>query len=119
DDAVALFFHTTGVPAEAVAEMRHEPWWADVVALAPTLAYDSAVMGDLSRGGSLPVEVATRVAVPALVLSGGDSPDWMIEAGRAAAAALPHGTHRVLPGEGHVPSPQTLAPVLTEFIARR
>ncbi|NIL64887.1 alpha/beta hydrolase, partial [Salinispora arenicola] len=26
---------------------------------------------------------------------------------------------RVLPGEGHVPSPQTLAPVLTEFIARR
>lgn len=119
DDAVALFFQTTGVPAEAVAEMRHEPWWADVVALAPTLAYDSAVMGDLSRGGSLPVEVATRVAVPALVLSGGDSPDWMIEAGRAAAAALPHGTHRVLPGEGHVPSPQTLAPVLTEFIARR
>ncbi len=119
DDAVALFFQTTGVPAEAVAELRHEPWWADVVALAPTLAYDSAVMGDRSRGGTLPVEVAARVSVPALVLSGGDSPGWMIEVARAAAVALPQGTHRVLPGEGHVPSPQTLAPVLTDFIARR
>ncbi|WP_027660028.1 alpha/beta fold hydrolase [Salinispora fenicalii] len=118
DDAVALFFQTTGVPAEVVAELRHEPWWADVVALAPTLAYDSAVMGDRSRGGILPVEVAARVSVPALVLSGGESPDWMIEVARAAAAALPQGTHRVLPGEGHIPSSQTLAPVLTEFIAR-
>lgn len=118
DDAVALFFQTTGVPAEAVSEMRHEPWWADVLALAPTLAYDSAVMGDLSRGGTLPVEVAARVSAPALVLSGGDSPDSMIEAARATAAALPRGRHQVLPDEGHVPSPQTLAPVLTEFIAR-
>ena len=32
--------------------MRNEPWWAGMEEVAPTLAYDSEIMGDVSRGGT-------------------------------------------------------------------
>src|SRR6266496_3689228 len=39
-DAVALFMRYTGVPAEQVDGMRQAPFWPDLEAIAPTLAYD-------------------------------------------------------------------------------
>jgi len=102
---------------EMIAEARVHPWWADAEALAPTLAYDSAVMGDHSRGGTIPVDVAARAAPPALVLCGGASPDWMIDVGRRVADALPDGRFGVLEGQGHNAAPEVLAPVLAEFFA--
>jgi hypothetical protein len=35
-----------GMPAEAVSEMRETPVWAAFESVAPTLAYDNAVMGN-------------------------------------------------------------------------
>jgi catechol 2,3-dioxygenase-like lactoylglutathione lyase family enzyme/alpha-beta hydrolase superfamily lysophospholipase len=119
DDALALFVSYTGVPPEAIARMRTEPWWAGRVAAAPTLAYDSAVMGDVSRGGTAPDELLGAVSAPTLVLVGGASPDWMIDTGRRLADALPAGEHRILPGEGHVVDPDLLVPVLAEFLGPR
>ena len=68
-DAVELFMTITGMPPELIAETRAHPWWANAEAIAPTLAYDSAVMGD-TRGGSIPADVAAR-RPSALVLCGG------------------------------------------------
>ena len=48
-DAVALFMTTVGTPPEVAEGMRNEPWWAGMEEIAPTLAYDSEVMGDGSR----------------------------------------------------------------------
>jgi pimeloyl-ACP methyl ester carboxylesterase len=107
---------TVGTPQEMIDRMRSEPWWVGMEAIAPTLAYDSEVMGD-SRGGTIPVDVVGRVTPPTLVLVGGASPAWMIDVGRQIADAMPNGRHRVLEGQEHVVHPELLAPVLAEFFA--
>jgi pimeloyl-ACP methyl ester carboxylesterase len=116
-DAVELFMTTVGTPQEMVDQMRNEPWWAGLEAIAPTLAYDSEVMGDLSKGGTIPTDLLGRVTLPALVLCGGASPVWMIEVGRQVADAMPNGRRGVLEGQEHVVLPELLAPVLAEFFA--
>ena len=116
-DAVELFMTTVGMPQEMVDQMRNEPWWAGLEKIAPTLAYDSEVMGDASRGGTIPADQAGSVTIPALVLVGGASPAWMIDIGRQVADALPNGRHSVLEGQKHVVAPEVLVPVLAEFFA--
>lgn len=111
-DAIEYILKSIGMPEEMVEGMSHDP---RTVAMA--MAYDSAVMGDMSRGGAVPFNVAERVRVPALILVGGASPAWMIEVGRQIAEAMPDGGHRVLDGQEHVVDPGTLAPVLSEFLA--
>jgi pimeloyl-ACP methyl ester carboxylesterase len=62
-DAMELFFTIVGMPAEMVAEMRRsDPAWPALESLAPTLAYDSRVMGDVSHGGAMPADLARRSA---------------------------------------------------------
>jgi pimeloyl-ACP methyl ester carboxylesterase len=76
-DAVELFMTMVGMPQEMVEGMRHTPRWTGLEAIAPTLAYDSEVMGDIGRDGTIPVDQASRVTVPALVLTGGADYPWM------------------------------------------
>lgn len=114
-DAVALFMTTVGMPQEAVEGMRGEPWWAGMEAVAPTLLYDSEIMGDIGRGGTIPTDMLGDVIVPTLVLCGGASPAWMIDVGRQIAEGLPDGRLGVLEDQEHVVPPETLAPVLAEF----
>src|SRR5215218_2825995 len=116
-DAVELFMTTVGMPLEMIEGMRHTPRWAELEALAPTLAYDSEVMGDTSRDGTIPVEKASRVTVPALVLTGGADYPWMTEVGRRLANAMPDGWHRVLEGQEHTVPPEVLVPVLEDFFS--
>ncbi len=118
-DAVELFMTTVGMPREMVDGMRHSPRWAELEEIAPTLAYDSEVMGDLSRGGTVPSDLAGAVTVPALVLCGGASPAWMIDVGRQIADAMPNGRHAVLEGQEHVVAPEVLAPILAQFFDDR
>jgi pimeloyl-ACP methyl ester carboxylesterase len=115
-DALALFMGSVGMPAEMVAQARSAPMWPALEALAPTLAYDSAVMDD-AEGGAMPEGLIRRVAVPALVLAGGDSPAWMRDTARRVAALLPAGADRVLDGQTHDVAPEALAPVLADFLA--
>ncbi|WP_396455009.1 alpha/beta fold hydrolase [Actinomadura sp.] len=115
-DALALFMEGVGMPREMVAQARNSPMWAALEALAPTLAYDSAVMDD-ARGGAMPEALIARVSAPALVVDGGDSPAWMRDTARRVAALLPAGTHRTLDGQSHDVAPEVLAPVLADFLA--
>ena len=85
--------------------------------MAPTLAYDSEVMVDIGRDGTIPVDQASRVRVPALVLTGGADYPWMTEVGRRLADAMPNGRHRVLENQEHSVPPEVLVPVLAEFFA--
>src|SRR5215204_3185465 len=57
-DAVELCMTTIGMPQEVVEGMRHTPRWAGLEAMAPTLAYDSEIMGDSSTGGTVPTDLA-------------------------------------------------------------
>lgn len=111
-DAVELFLTSAGVPAEAIAGMRAEPSWPLFEAVAPTLGYDNAVLGE----GTVPHERAARVTVPTLVANGGASPDFFRLAAKATAEAIPGARHKTLEGQswGEV-APEALAPVLKEF----
>jgi hypothetical protein len=115
-DAVELFMTTVGMPLEAVAQMRIQPWWAGLEAVAPTLAYDFEIMGDVNKGGTIPTDLIGRVTAPALVLCGA-SPAWMIDVGKQIAEGLPNGRHGVLAGQEHVVPPGVLVPVLANFFA--
>ena len=80
-----------------------------------TLLYDSEVMGDISRGGTIQPELLGAVSAPTLVLCGGASPEWMIDVSRQVADSLPDGRLDVLEDQEHVVPPEILAPVLMEF----
>ncbi|CAG0930029.1 hypothetical protein TFLX_01556 [Thermoflexales bacterium] len=110
-DAVTLAMLTWGTPAEVVAGMRQTPVWAIFESVAPTLAYDNALMGD----GSVPTKQLASVTVPTLVLDGGASPVFMHNAAQAAADALPNAQRRTLAGQTHDVAPEILAPELIEF----
>jgi pimeloyl-ACP methyl ester carboxylesterase len=116
-DAVELFMTMVGMPQEMVEGMRHTTQWEQLETIAPTLAYDSEVMGDIDRDGTIPVDQVSRVTVPALVLTGGADYPWMIEVGRRLADAMSNGHHRMLEGQKHAVPPEVLVPVLAEFFA--
>ncbi|MFF4018456.1 alpha/beta fold hydrolase [Streptomyces sp. NPDC001843] len=111
-DAVALFLRLTGLAEGMIERARQSPMWADMEAIAPTLAYDDAVMG----GGLVPRDRLAAITVPVLASAGGASPDWLREATRAVAEAAPRGTYRELADQTHMVDPDVLAPVLTEFL---
>ena len=116
-DAVELFMTLVGMQQEMIEGMRHTTGWAELEAIAPTLAYDSEVMGDIGGDGTISVDQASSVTVPTLVLTGGADYPWMINVGRRLADAMPDGRHRVLEGQEHAVPPEVLVPVLAEFFA--
>ncbi|MBT2524161.1 alpha/beta hydrolase [Streptomyces sp. ISL-99] len=109
--AAELFLSAVGMPPEVVAQVREAPMWPELEALAPTLAYDDAVMGD----GTVPAERLAAVRPPVLVVDGGASPPAMRDAARRVAEAVRRGRHRTLTGQIHDVAPHVLAPVLREF----
>ena len=110
-DALALFMSIAGVPEEMVAGIRQSPWWPVGERLAPTLAYDAAVMGD----ASVPVPAYSTIACPTLVLAGGASPPFFRD-GEAAAAAIPAGRYATLEGQTHNVASDVLAAAVRDFV---
>jgi pimeloyl-ACP methyl ester carboxylesterase len=112
-DAVALFMRFAGTPAEQVGAMRRAPSLPGMEAVAPTLAYDhAAIMGE---PWSVPAELAARVPVPTLVMTGDAGLPFMPGAARVLSQAIPRGRLRTLEGQTHEVNPAVLAPVLVEF----
>ncbi len=112
DDAVILFMRLVGMPAEHVPGIRQHPMWPMFEAVAPTLAYDAAVLGE---DAAVPTGRAARVTVPTLVMDGGASYPFMHDTALALAQAMPHAQHRTLEGQTHEVVVEVLAPVLVEF----
>jgi len=114
-DAIALFMKYVGVPGEQIDGMRGTPFWPNLEAIAPTLAYDHTAI--LGQDGSIPKQRAARALMPTLVMNGGASYPFMYDTARALSKAMPHAELRTLEGQTHEVSPEALAPVLVEFFA--
>ncbi|MGH9555934.1 MAG: alpha/beta fold hydrolase [Terriglobales bacterium] len=113
-DAVKYFMtKMVGAPAIFAAVMQLLPMWSKLTAVAHTLPYDAAIMGDFS----IPVQRAASVKTPTLVIGGEKSPSLLQEAARQLAGALPRAQHRSLKGQSHNVSAKVLAPVLIEYFA--
>ena len=116
-DAVALFLtEAAAVPSFVVDTMRGSPEWAWMEAFAGSLPQDVALCG---VGQGVPAERLGRIAVPTLVLDGGESPAWMRAAAAAVAAAVPGARAETVAGEDHgvLRHPEVLGPVLRDFLA--
>jgi pimeloyl-ACP methyl ester carboxylesterase len=111
-DALALFMLLAGMPADHLDRVRQHPMWPMWEAVAPTLAYDAAVLGE---DASVPTERAASVAVPVLIMDGSASYPFMHITATALAKAIPNAELRTLEGQTHEVEAPVIAPVLEEF----
>ena len=114
-DAVTYFMRKmVGISALVVALMRLMPGvWSKLKAVAHTLPYDAAVMGDFS----LPTQRLGSVTIPTLAIDGDKTDPRLRRAVQAVTQALPRAHRRTLKGQTHNVKPQILTPVLVEFFA--
>lgn len=117
-DAVELFLRVAGTPDDEIAAIRRSPYWDGMEALAHTLAYDAACLGD----GRPPVGRLPSIAQPTLVATGAahppESPAWIQALDAAAdeiATHMPHAQRRRVEGQTHIIDADTFAPLLADF----
>jgi pimeloyl-ACP methyl ester carboxylesterase len=91
--------------------MRLTPYWSRSVALAHTLPYESAIMGDFS----FPKELVESIEIPTLVMGGRKSPRPLQDAVWAVANAIPNAHGKLLEGQAHNISVKVLVPELESF----
>jgi alpha-beta hydrolase superfamily lysophospholipase len=112
-DAVEYFqSHLVGLPDAVVAQLRQAPFRPALEAMAPTLVYEAAILGD----GLLRRQTASAIPMPLLAVVGEATTPFMIEAARALAAAAPTGRSLLLKGQGHDIDPAAVGPVIQEFL---
>jgi pimeloyl-ACP methyl ester carboxylesterase len=120
-EAVELFMRMVGTSDDIIEGAKASEHWAGAEALAHTLAYDAACIGD----GPPPAERLATITQPTLVATGDVAPDpnYMGEVpvdffGRAAdeiVAAVPNAERATLEGQWHMVDAKVLAPVLERF----
>jgi len=113
-DALAHFMTLVGLPEEAIAEARQSPYWQQGLSLAPTLAYDAAILGD----ATIPAARYRGIGVPTLVLSGTASPEFLRQAAAGTAQAIPGARHEELAGQDHNVAGESIAPAVAAFAGR-
>ncbi|AKR57694.1 hypothetical protein XM25_18280 [Devosia sp. H5989] len=119
DGAARHFFIAgAGVPPDMVEGMAASPFWSVVTAIAPTLAYDTRILERAYADGALAQRWA-GITTPTLVLDGEATPaelPYIRHAVETVAAAIPNARRRTLPGQGHGPAAEAIAPALREFL---
>ena len=111
-DAVKFFIvDIVGMPAISIWIMRMLPIWPKLKAVAHTLPYDAAILGDFSVSS----KATAAVKAPALVIGGERSPVELRSAVSAVADAVPGSMRQMLKGQTHNVSVKVLAPALMEF----
>jgi pimeloyl-ACP methyl ester carboxylesterase len=121
-DVVELFMRTVGSSEEDIAGAKGSPFWPGLEALAHTLAYDAACVGE----GPPPTARLAKVTQPTLVATGGVSPDsqagtrgmppdFFVRAADAIAASVPQAERQTIEGVGHMVDAKVVAPVLKRF----
>ncbi|HZD99348.1 MAG TPA: alpha/beta fold hydrolase [Micromonosporaceae bacterium] len=120
-DTVAYFMtKMVGAPAFVPYIMRVLPAWKKLKAVAPTLPYDFAILGDSQTGKGIPAELSKAIGsieAPVWCGDGGKSPAWMRHAQDAVAALLSDSRRETLPGQTHQVKAAVIAPALTAFFA--
>jgi pimeloyl-ACP methyl ester carboxylesterase len=101
------------MPGEEIAALRQQASWAARVASAPTLPREESVALVLEPGE------AAAVTAPTLVIRGGDSPEFLQDAVRNVAEAVPDARVVTLAGHQHVADqtdPEMFASVVLDFL---
>lgn len=116
-DAVALLMSVAGSPDAAIEQMKASPKWPGMEALAHTIAYDNAILGE---DRSIPVGVISKITADTLAMDGGASLQtmpFMRPTAEKIAASVPNAQHRTIEGQAHNVDAKVLAPVLLQFFS--
>ena len=114
-DAIKLFLGAMGMPPERAEAAASDP---GMLAVAPTMPYDHAVMDDLDRGGTVPEDLVGAVGAPTLVIAGAASPDFFRDAAIRISDLLADGEYALLEGQDHGAPAEVVGPVVAEFLSR-
>lgn len=114
--ALKKFMRHVGMPGLMLAIMPLTPPWKKLKVVAPTLPYDLRILGDTGRGVPLDASRWAGVKVPAIVMDGGKSPQYMRNGAKALSEALPQAEYRTLPGQTHMVKAAVVAPAVKEFL---
>lgn len=116
DDAAERFMRETGMPDGMIAGVKSSPMWPRLARIAPSLAYDSAV---IRHGGDAypPLARVATIDAPVYAMAGGASPAFMTGAAQQIAGAAQRGTYIEFPGKNHMIEPEAVAPRLKEIFA--
>jgi pimeloyl-ACP methyl ester carboxylesterase len=114
-DATTFHFTAIGTPPEALEDLRKSPQWPLMESVEHTLAYDYAILDD----GAIPVDAARKAMMPALVMNGEKSFEFMSEAAKKLSGIMPNAQWKTLKGQTHQASPEIIAPVLAEFFGQK
>jgi pimeloyl-ACP methyl ester carboxylesterase len=115
--ALKKFMSHVGMPALMLAIMPLTPPWKKLKAVAPTLPYDLRILGDTGRGTALDPGRWSGATIPAIVMDGGKSPQYMRNAAKALSETLPKAGYRTLPGQTHMVKAAAIAPAIKEFLS--
>jgi pimeloyl-ACP methyl ester carboxylesterase len=113
EGAARTFLRIVGMDGASIDRAASAPFWPGMVEIAHTLPYDLALTAD----GRPPVDRLSRIAVPTLVLDGGNSPDWAARAAAGVASAVPNAIRFTMEGQDHGVDQTVLAPILIEFFS--
>ncbi len=103
------------VPPPAIAAFQADPSWPQRIKLAPTVCRESTEVYKYVFNAA-----RSKVETPTVFLLGGASSKEMATGVRTAAASLPHGQVRILPGQQHIANqtaPKMLADAISEAIS--
>jgi pimeloyl-ACP methyl ester carboxylesterase len=113
-DAVKYFMRMVRVPSFVIFMMQLMPnVWPKLKAVAHTLPYDMAVMGDFT----VPAARIASIRVPTLLMDGEKTQERLQRAVDEVARALPSAQRRTLKGQTHNVSADVLTPELVQFFA--
>ncbi len=116
DEALVYALGLFGLTPEEVEQLRGAPTWPVRVSAAHTVAREVRAEQDYR----LEPQRLAGVTAPALLLLGGESPDWARESTEQIRDALPDARIAVLPGEGHaaiMTARELVAEGVTRFLA--
>jgi len=111
----AVFREALGMSDEEFSAFRAQPSWPARVAAAHTIPRESRV----ELGGAFDPELAPKITVPTLLLSGENSPDFLKTDIETLADVLPNARVLVLEGQQHVADvlvPEIFAEHLLAFL---
>jgi pimeloyl-ACP methyl ester carboxylesterase len=107
--AVELFLGVVGMPCHLLPRMRASASWADLEAIAPTIAYDGRILAGVALGRRALMGRWDLITQPVLVADGTASGATVAAAARSLAAVLPAARRVTLPGHGTNVPPEAMA----------
>jgi pimeloyl-ACP methyl ester carboxylesterase len=113
---ISFLTEVIGLTMTQVSELRDTPGAKDVLPIvAATLPREAEALASAD-----PVDLATGITAPVLLLLGEASPAWAADLTHALSTALPDATLAGLPGHGHEAidtAPGLIYRELVEFLA--